>query len=405
MGTLISRSAAALGLSVLVCAAPSFSADKELTAVADLRYGSALYHYHLDEYMEALSELLVAQKQGGIAGHGDNPALMEAGLALGYKMERRASEIFKQILEDNRSSSVRDAAWFYLAKIRYGHGEWLRASEALSHISEKPDAALLSEIIPLKINLYIKQNKLTSALILYDQEDLSPHWRAYLTFNIGSAYARKKQYKEAVRYFDYLAQDLFDDEEYKVLHDKAMAAAGFSYLFLEDYEISKAKFSRVRSNSVLANRAMLGYSWAAIELGDFDDAKRVLRHLGNSPLNDENKQEALLALPYAYEQMGDLAPALKAYQGAAEEYKKEINDIDSIYSQLDNSELLSVLDVPVSEELDWLDLANQKSLSPKLSYLVSLFSQNNFQLAVEQLQDLLYLNSVMDTWLEKNCLL
>src|SRR5262245_39003878 len=98
------------------------AADKNTTKpqpVRDLRYGAALFSYYSDDYLQALTELLVAQQQGGISKQGDMPALIDGSISLSYGMDRRAETIFNQVLQRNVSDDVASQAWFYLGKVNF----------------------------------------------------------------------------------------------------------------------------------------------------------------------------------------------------------------------------------------------------------------------------------------------
>ena len=69
-----------------LCTLPlvSLAAEEPKTTVADLRYGVSLYHYYQQDYLSALTELMVADSRDGIQGHADNPELMAAGISLAF---------------------------------------------------------------------------------------------------------------------------------------------------------------------------------------------------------------------------------------------------------------------------------------------------------------------------------
>lgn len=385
----------------LVPASNISAREKPLSVVQDLRYGSALYQYYLDDYMAALSDLLVAEQQGGISGHGDNPEIMEGGLALGYNMERYATEIFDRLLEENRSVEVRDTAWYFLAKLRYAKQEWDRAEEALNKISRKPVKTLREDAAALRLNVYLKQNKPRQAAALLKEARLTDRWLPYFYFNVGSAFARQSDFAEAVKYFMFLAQEQYQSEEYRALYDKAMTAAGYAYLFQKSYADAISVFSRVRLTSALSNRALLGYGWAAAEMGNYEEALKPWLHLSKSDLIDENNQEAMIAVPYAYEKIGSEALALRYYQNAEKSFAEEINKIDAVLVSLKNEELLDALKVQQRGQLDWLGFAEEQQLSPRLSYLVQLFSRDQFQGSIQEFQDLLALQENLYAWQRK----
>ena len=104
------------------------------TTVQDLRYGAALYHYFQQDYQAALTELLIAEQRGGIQNHGDAGELMRGGLNLALDMEPQASEVFERLISGDTPESVRNAAWFYLGKLRYQQGNWPGAEQSLQRV-------------------------------------------------------------------------------------------------------------------------------------------------------------------------------------------------------------------------------------------------------------------------------
>ena len=124
-------------VSPLLATAFSVQADeKPKTAVADLRYGVALYHYYQQDYVNAIAELMVADSRDGIQGHSDNPELIAGGISLAFGMQNHAESVFSRILQDERRpQSVRDAAWFYLGKLYYTRGDWAAAEQSFNRVS------------------------------------------------------------------------------------------------------------------------------------------------------------------------------------------------------------------------------------------------------------------------------
>src|SRR5690606_22880375 len=83
----LARSAVA-GALLLICISTASWAEAPKNQVADLRYGVALYHYYQQDYLGALSELMVADARDGIQGHGDNPEIFVGGISLAFGMEK-----------------------------------------------------------------------------------------------------------------------------------------------------------------------------------------------------------------------------------------------------------------------------------------------------------------------------
>jgi tetratricopeptide (TPR) repeat protein len=385
----------ALALCALL-AAPALAKDKPLTSVADLRYGVALYNYYQNRNLEAMTELMVAEQKGGIRGHGDNPEIMAGGFSMAYGLERRASEIFARLLDANRPQRTRDSAWFYLAQMRYLRGDWSAAEEALGRISPKPHEELAPQVLELRFNLALQQNRLDEAVALLKSRPtaLTP----YMQFNLGAAYSRNGDYTAAIPQFTQLLKMRQRTPEYLALYDKAMTAAGYSALLAKDYPQAVHHFSQVRLDSPLSNRALLGYGWAAVELGDYPLALKPWQQLAQRSLIDEYTQEALVAIPYAYEKMGFKGQALAEFRNAEANYLAEIRAIQDVTEAVQGYAIREALNIDRSTDINWLDQAQQQQLSPQMTYLVTLFAQEEFVGLVRELRDLLAIQNQFREW-------
>ncbi len=383
-----------LSISTIVFAIPK----KPLSAVADLRYGVALYHYYQSEHLEALSDLLVARERGGIQGHGDNPEIMEGGFYLAYGLERHASEIFERLLDENRPQKTRDAAWFYLARLRYMRNDWEGTEQALSKISEKPEKLLAHDIVALRINLLLKQDKPDEAEVLYHKSLGKTEWGPYIFYNLGSAFSRVEKFDKAITYFSKLAKIRQRSPEFLGLYDKAMTAAGYAHIFSQRPAEATEYFSRVRLNSPLSNRALLGYGWAFFEQEQYKDALMPWQELAKRPVIDEFTQEVLIAIPNTFEKLERYNLALQHYQKAEANFEAELVTLDLVLSELKQKDLLEALKIDRALDVNWMNYAEKNSLSPQLSYLVVLFSREEFLALVQELRDLLALQTALFEW-------
>ncbi len=387
-------------LIVFLCAA-DVSAKKKLRAVEDMRYGVALYYYYQGDYLSALTELLVAKERGGIQGHGDNPEIMEGGFSLGFGLERHASEIFERLLQENRSKRSRDAAWFFLSKLRYLRNDWEGAEAALSKVRARPSGEIRSEVYAHQINLAIQQDNLDLAERLLKKKRPNQDWLPYIYYNLGAAYARRGKFDQAIQHFENLTFEQYPTDELRALYDKAMTSAGYAYLVTKQYEKAIAQFSLVRLTSAHSNRALLGYGWAAAELGRFEEALKPWNYLAKSSLADENSQEALIAVPYAYEKLGSSGLALAHFELAEQNFLEEMERLEGVIEGLQGDQLLNALKIERSSGMDWLKNVRDNQVSPQLGYLADLFSREDFQGLVQELRDLVGIREDFILWQEK----
>jgi hypothetical protein len=432
----------ALCLATAVCV-PSWAGEPRST-VADLRYGVALYEYYRGKHFEALSELMVAEARGGIRGHGDNPELIKGGISLSFGMEQQAGELFNELLaadtngEFARPLPVRNAAWFYLARLRYLRGDWEGAADSLQRVGGDFDPGLLAQLEATAINLAIRRQDLASAARQLENVRHAQDQLHYLYYNLANAYSRAGNYARANIYYQRLAELPISElparrEEQLALYDKAMTAAGYSQLLQGRHQQAIERFTQVRLDSPFSNRALLGYGWAAAEKQNYRLAIKPWQALSDRPLVHAAVQEAKIALPYAYERLGATGEALQAYLDAENTFTTEIARIDQVIGEIDQLDIFSALNIrdtrnwplveknsfdkeslpenslaeksPVEnsleQSLDESALDENNGAQPHLRYLNTLFSLNQFQTAVQELRDLLHLAGRLEGWREK----
>ena len=419
-----------LAMCVALPISTAIAAEKPKTEVADLRYGVALYHYYQQEYIPAIAELMVADARDGIHGHGNNPELIAGGLSLAFGMQNHAEELFNHLLQDqSRPQNVRDAAWFYLGKLQYARGEWAAAGTSFSRVSEKFNVDLLAEMHSLQINLQIKQNDLAPFSIRKIEKDKLAQWEPYALYNLGAANARNGDMTAAKEYFNQLTELSFDEDnssrlEYLTLLDKAHTAIGYTYLHDKSYLAAIEEFRKVRLDGIESNQALLGYGWAAIAQEKYADAIKPWQVLQERSLLFPAAQEALLALPFAYEKLNAPGDALLEYEKAETLLDQEIALVRDMRATLTAGELLTLVSSkPVSDEelrelekknepgtltalitddgQNWLKLSGTSVIKTRSIYLRELFSQNDFQTAVLDLRDLLKLQKLLLEWQPK----
>lgn len=406
------------------------AAEKPKTEVADLRYGVALYHYYQQDYIPAISELMVADARDGIHGHGNNPELIAGGLSLAFGMQNHAEQLFTHLLEDqNRPENVRDAAWFYLGKLQYARADWAGAASSFSRVSDKFSPVSRAEMRSLQINLQIKQNDLAPFSLKKIEQNKLAQWEPYALYNLGAANARNGDMKAAKEYFNELTNLSFDEDsqsrtEYLTLLDKAHTAIGYTYLHDKSYLAAIEEFRKVRLDGIESNQALLGYGWAAIAQEKYAEAINPWQVLQKRSLLFPAAQEALLALPFAYEKLNAPGDALREYENAEKLFDQEINLVRDMRATLTAGELLTLVSSkPVSSEQlkelekknepgtltalitddgqNWLKLSDTSVIKTRSIYLRELFAQNEFQTAVLDLRDLLKLQKLLLDWQPK----
>lgn len=416
---------------IFVATFSAHAEEKPKTAVADLRYGVALYHYYQQDYVNAVAELMVADTRDGIQGHSDNPELIAGGISLAFGMQQHAESVFSRILQDEgRPQAVRDAAWFYLGKLNYTRGDWAAAEQHFKRVSDNFKPALSAQLHALQINILIRDKRYTELTPKEVEKQNLKNWAPYVFYNLGAAHAREGEFAQAQAFFNALtdidiAKDPHVRPEQWALQDKSYTALGYSYLAEKKYAAAIREFTKVRLDGIYANQALLGYGWAAVAQEQYTKALQPWQLLRSRSLIYPAVQESLLALPFAYEKLNALGEAVAAYEMAEDMLAREIQLIRDMRETLSEGELLSLIDAKpvVAEELaaelqstkyeqelnavvtddgqNWLKLDSTSIIKTRSAYMSELFAQTRFQVAVLELRDLLRLQKLLQQWQPK----
>ena len=361
-------------------------AEFSIVEIADfLHYRSALFYYFQQDYFTALTELMQAQQLDESGPLADNVALLRGGASLSYGMERAAQRIFETRLAAPGASPDRDRAWFYLGKLAWQSGALDQSAAALDRMAPTYHGELAPEANFLRASISLRQGDEQLAASYDTLLPADSPWLYYLYYNLGASHAARRDWAGSVDYFTRIVQSPLSTPEMKSLRDKALTASGYAHLAAENYERAAADFARVRLDSPLVDRALLGYGWAYCGMGDYRSAIAPWQTLGEQSLLSDSVRESLLALPYAHEQLGRRRTALEQYRHAGEVYAVELAAVQAAIEAFRGGWQLDLAD---DASQDWL---NAEDISPRgdhLPYLRHLMTRHHFQLAMRELRDL-----------------
>ena len=122
--------------------------------------------------------------------HADEAEILRGGLLLSYGLHKQAGEVFEALLARGAAPSVRDRAWYFLAKIRYQRGLMPEASQALGRIEHalpaplEDDRQLLQANVMMALGDNAGAGKILAPIAGPRGEDL------YARYNLGVALIR-----------------------------------------------------------------------------------------------------------------------------------------------------------------------------------------------------------------------
>jgi len=379
----------------------SFAVSVKPQQVLDLHYGEVLFHFYQEDYFTAISHLMVARQQNLLQHHRDESELLLGGLQLSYGMPDQAERRFDRLLDRNTDADLRNRIWYYLTKISYQRGHYRRALGKLQKIEKPDDKSIGTELAVLNANLHMALGENGEAAEVLENTSAPDGWEEYLRINRGIALLRAGELEEGRKTLDKLGKVDADNEELRALRDRANLGLGYELLRAGDAEQAREYLNRVRLQGPFIQAALLGAGWADAERGDYEQALTPWLALLELASYEAPVQEAHLAVPYAFAQLGDSKRAIYFYERAIGYFDEEQQQLDAAIQGTRSGELLSLLsqtDTGISG--GWMHDTPTLEGVPSGRYLVDILSSHSFQEPLKDYRDLGYLQQLLNEWLE-----
>ncbi len=409
---------ARLSLLILWALLPSFAFTEELNEeqredlkkpakLQDLAYGEILFDYYRGDEISALTHILIAQKKNYLPNHANSAELLSGVIYLNLGMLSKAQNIFNRLLtKDDLKNELLAKLEFYLAKLHYKQRDFADAQRRLKNVYQVLEVGLKDESLIMLSNISLYQNDLNAARDWLSQISEDSELLAYSRYNLGILWLTAGDVNNALPYLSKVYTTHEPTDVQRTLQDKAKVALGFHYLKAKDYLTARQYFLGVRLDSSYTNKALLGMGWTYVENGDYTKALSHWLELRSRDIRDIAVQEGLLAIPYAYQKLNAMKPALENYLSASEQFQQQIELIDQIEQQVSEGNLVEnlVLKLIRAKELGAGDGSIQDS---KLFgdvydyYLYELLAQNSFNEGFRNYQKLGRLALMLDHWEEQ----
>jgi hypothetical protein len=385
----------------LAAAALHVRADEDTPKVVrDLAYGEVLFHYFKDDHFSALTRLLGGLERDELPSHAHDADLILGALYLSYGQHRLAGQVFEQVLAGSVEPELHDRAWFFLAKIWRQRGYLADAEAALGRIGEELPEELEAERRMLEAEVLMDQQRFDEALVALESwRKPSDEWIGFAKYNIGVALVRVGRTDEGARVLAEVGQLDLENPELASLRDKANVALGYAWLQASRPADAKPSLQRVRLDGPYSNKALLGVGWADAELGDYEAALRPWIALGERDLLDSAVQESLLAVPYAFAQLGADKQAADYYAAAIDAFNEELLRLDTSIIAIESGQLIDeLLAREPADGSGWFWQLEELPQTAETRYLYELMATNRFQEGLKTYRDLKYLHDNLDRW-------
>ncbi len=375
-------------------------------------YGDTLFNFYQDKTFAALTGLMVSQHFGRINPHVDEAEVLRGGMLLAYGLHDEAVAVFARLIEHHATPAVRDRAWYFLARLRHQRGLLTTAEEALAHVAAPLPGALEEERQLLQAQLLMERGDFANAATVLQalqvdakgQANTSPAAQ-YARFNLGVALVKTGDTPGGQALLDALGQASAPDEELRSLRDRANLALGFATLANRQPREARLALQRVRLNGPQANKALLGFGWAAAELSDPQLALVPWTELagrGSAGGADAAVLEARIAVPYALAELRAYSSALLGYQQAADGFEQEHLALSESMAAIRAGTLVQSLladnaaaaDAGLGTSTGFQKLPQM----PHAAHLAPLLAGHLFQQAFKNLRDLQFLQGNLQQW-------
>ena len=289
--------------------------------------------------------------------------------------------------------------------MRYQRGYLNAAEDALKSINGTLAEPLQSERFNLLAQIYMDEERFGEAVQVLNDWEGSPVWSAYAKYNLGVALVRLGQLEAGAALLDQVGTiplNEADRDELLGLRDRANLALGFAYLQADLKGDAKPILQRVRLNGPFSNKALLGFGWAEAAGDDYRRALVPWLELNGGDRLDNAVQESLLAVPYAYSQLGAQPLAAQYYARALDIYSQEIKRINDAVASARDGRLINTLlandDITLG---GWYWQLDDIPQDEKTRYLYFSIAGHEFHEGLKSYRNLIVMNRFLEEWREK----
>jgi len=383
--------------------------------IQDLAYGHILFQYYRGKPIEALNAILVAQKRNALPSHSQSAKLLSGVIYLDLGMLTHAQQIFNQLLtEKDLKSELLARLEFYLGKLHYRQSDYQQALFRLRRIVASLNSTLKDEALLMLGNIALQNGDKQSARDWLNQIKKDSALTAFARFNLGILWLAESDLKNAQLMFAAIKtgnleqesnsnSEIAGDKIVKALQDKAQVALGYYQLSQKKPEAARRNFEKVRLASPQSNKALLGMGWSYLESSAFQSALTHWLELIERDIRDIAVQEALLAVPYAFQKLGSMNEALDYYLSASAHYKQQIDLIDRLNQLIETGGLLEKfidkIVVSQAKQIDDSGIIDSALFGDEFDYyLYEIISQHRFNEGFRSYQKLGKLANILSYW-------
>jgi tetratricopeptide (TPR) repeat protein len=359
-------------------------ADDRASRLQELLYGEALFYSNQKDYVSAISRLELAEGQGMLPSPSKDGEIFLARLKLAYGLDIDAAFDFHALLDGNVSDSVRNRAWYELAKAFFHKGHTEAAEEALGYIRGEVPQDIVGDHQLLQASVLLALNRNAEAAQLLERWRGAPEMAGYAHYNRGIALMRTGDYEGAIASLKTVVDRPAEQETSLALRDKSNLSLAYVYAQMGNLPQAQAQLEKVSLHGPFSNRALQALGWIAYKQGKSEAALVPWTELrGRSPA-DPAVLETLLVVPTVYRDLDSLQRASQDYEEAIATYSDELYRVDdALKSVRDGTAVKLLLDKEAVSDRSPSSTQQRAPARPHARYLGRLLASRNFQETVQ----------------------
>ena len=391
------------GLLVLAGLAASVGNGEELAGVS---FGETLYYAHQGKWFEALEYLDIEARSGVAEPVSDTLwyQMVDAEFLLGdfelnYRLDRRAVLALQSVLQASVDEKVRNAAAYRLARMHFRKGQNQDALRALDRMAGKVAADIRDDVASLRASVYLALEWPEPAIPILEGLLKSKEHGALAAYNLGIAYLQGDLLTDAHKQLDRAGRLKTSNSVDTAIRDKANLVLGTILREEGQYTRAVVYLDRVRLEGPFSNRALLSAGWASMSAGKPDRAIVSWSTLAKRDATDRATQEAMIALPYAYGELGIHSQAVLHYRRALDAYEEQIDKLNTSIDSIRAGRFLAALTrEEIRDNEDWIIRLRALPDTPETYYLMELLASHDFQTGLQDYLDLADLRRRLSAW-------
>ncbi len=368
--------------------------------IKDLHYGEVLFHFYQEDYFTSIVHLLAARDLNRTSNHVPEDELLLGGIDLSYGLHKESKRIFNKLLEGNVRETIKNRAYYYLAKIYFQRGYLDESAEFLSNVSGPVQESIFGELKLLTGQVYMSQGNYGAAISSLDNWKASKNYKHYANYNLGIAHTKRGDIETGIDYLKKVGKLKAETETLRTLRDRANLASGLTLIQNDRPEDAIEYLEKVRLEGLYSNLALLGIGWANTNANRHNYALAPLMELRNRSAYHSEVQEGILALAHAYNAMGLHGRAVQAYEKAADIYLTEAQELSYAANEIEQGALVSALldRTKGGPQMGWFWTLRDLPELPEVKYFTELLAEHEFHEALKNFRDLLFLKKNLMYW-------